>query len=266
MSDENKKHEGEKKHHEKRIVGRVNHNNINLSHHAKHDWKPAHEAHHKAAAKAKEAAPNDNITVQVDFQTLDRVGEEGDLVPANDPELEPLTPVLLETFNVTVPGDYSAKDLLDYMQQIEVTYTQADTTLPTDYVDRIAKKDESWGYATDGGYDPDPPEDEDIVVWSGKSWMFFNGPSGVPEWNPQDNLPWDPGIVPPDGIDGYPNGTVDMYAPLVTLLDPPVDGKYRITFSYETQCFSFLYEEQEVNGVKHMVLVIRPMRRKKPKK
>ena len=40
---------------------------------------------------------------------------------------------------------------------------------------------------------------------------------------------------------------------------------YDITFSYEHQCFGFVYEEQEVNGEKHMVLKIRPMRRKKNK-
>jgi hypothetical protein len=111
--------------------------------------------------------------------------------------------------------------------------------------------------------------------------MYFNGPCGVPPWDPNDNvdvhpgpnIPLDPDTV--DGVDGYPNVTLDEYMPLADLLsdnshkervDDAVVDVYDITFSYEHQCFDFIYEEQELNGEKHMVLVIRPMRRKKSKK
>jgi hypothetical protein len=73
MADDNDK---TRKPHEKRIPHRVNYNNIDLSHHAKHDWKPAHEARHKEkmAARAARETESGPINIRVYFQELDRTG------------------------------------------------------------------------------------------------------------------------------------------------------------------------------------------------
>jgi hypothetical protein len=302
MADDKEKQEN-KQTHEKRILNRVNHNNIDLSHHAKHDWQTAHNARRKAAEEKAAARTEeyDPIYVRAYFQELDRVGDEGELVPANDPELDPLVPELLATYLVEdFPGGDSAMQLLAEIQNsshefVECSPDPADPnhSIPY-YVSSITiggvpypTTDESGDDPDNPGYDPDPaptnpPYDPgEDVDWLGKAWMFFDGPCGVPVWDPNDNDPWDktdPNYHGPDGEDGYPNGTLDMYAPLTDYLlhthkelvmvddEPVVVEVHDITFSYERQCFDFKYEEQEVNGEKHMALVIQPMRRKKSKK
>jgi hypothetical protein len=161
-----------KKHHAKHIIGRVNHNNIDLSRHAKHDWQPAHEARRKAVAE-KLAAGKDakttysDIYVRAYFQELDRVGTEGELVPANDPELDPLVPTLLATYLIEVPGGDSALDLLAAIQSksgdfiICIPDPTDDPTVPY-YLSSVtidetpySTTDES-GDPENPGYEPDP--------------------------------------------------------------------------------------------------------------
>jgi hypothetical protein len=294
----NEKHESEKPR-EKIIVGRAHFNNLDLSHHAKHDWRAEYEAHIKlvAAARAKKAAerglrtPPETMTVRVYFQTLDRTGdEEGELLPANDPAFDddPLVPVPIEIENslnyvdIVVPSalidNYSAKDLVDALGTERsdifsgITYKQKNTIPPPYYLENIKINPDSYTTTPDEeGYNPDTPLPEEITIWNGNAWMFLDLPEGwntngdntyLPDWDPDDNEDWDPND--PDGDDDYPNGTLDMYEPLWQLLAyNNTLGKYEMMFSFETQCFDFIYMPRIFDGVTKWVMVIRPMRRKK---
>jgi hypothetical protein len=310
MSDDQSKHEPEKKErklppHEKHVIGRVHLNNIDLSHHAKHDWRPAHEAQCKAfaekAAKKKAAkttqTESQTITVRSYFQTLGLLltREEranGEWVPANTPELDPPERTLLGVFetdidvsttvdNTTVYN--SLKDLLDKLQEeyeeeeegiSEVTYKIENTIPPPYYILSITGKGFStFSYANtsdEDGYDPDPDlmVEGQIASWAGNAWMYFEGEyiEGVTVYDPTDNTPFNP-EDPGHDVHGYPEATVDEYKPL-TLLPHVVEDNiwiYEVTFSYEGHAFSFIYEPQEFDGVTHMVMVIRPMRWRRKK-
>jgi hypothetical protein len=328
---ENKKndHKNKKKPHEKRVISAVNHNNLDLSQYAKHDWKTEHNEHLKLVMNTQAKKENEietppiptRMIVRTCFETIDRTGdEEGELLPANDPIFDSDPPVAVplpvrsapdnpgQYFNYVdyeVPSGqiatFSGMNLAAVLDSppsslpsvftITPTPPSADPTPPAHYyIEKIycqydVDEDENpifWEYETSGTYDEDPLEENAIMTWDGEAWMFFDGPTGVPCWVPADNDPWDegdPGYKGPDGEDGYPNGTLDMYKPLYkylphhteTIIEKDENGEdvevevevYEITFSFEKQCFNFAYEQQTVNGVTKWVMVIRPMRRKK---
>jgi hypothetical protein len=291
VSDEEKKHE--KKKHERHIIGRVHFNNIDLSHHAKHDWKADHEARHKARAeaKAKEAKTETAaVTVNAYFQKLgipEPGGEdEWEWVSADDPSLEPevRTPIplpggLAYLQATTLTGDQTVKDLLEYFagqgqygDDFVVNFVTATTTPPTSYIENMEIAGESYNKTPDTvGYNPNdqlPPPDDTYMTWTGVAWMYIEGVynSNETKFDPNDQYqynPNDPGHA--DG--GYPEATVDEF-PLECLPQDPngATGVRAVTFSFEYHAFGFTYEEREIEGVKKMVLVLKALRRRKKKK
>jgi hypothetical protein len=302
----NSKDPENKKPHERHIVGRAHFNNLDLSSFAKHDWKPLHDVHVKLAqaARAKKAAERGlhtapaTMTVRVYFQKLNRAGEEdGELLSANDPAFDddPLVPVPIVTtgslnyVDIVVPvgqiATFSGKNLVDALEAdypdifSNIVWKETTTIPPPYYVENIGINSVDYSTTPDeDGYTPYPEQEDALTEWAGDSWMFFDLPLGwnvggnntyVPDWDPEDNYPWedtDPDYHGPDGIDGYPNGTLDEYAPLWQYLTyNSAIGKYEIMFSFETVCFDFIYEPRIVDGVEKWVMVIRPLRRKKKK-
>jgi hypothetical protein len=309
-------HGHKRKPHEKHIVGRAHFNNLDLSKFAKHDWKAEHEKHLKSLEEAKKKAeekakkegkaeeePPEEMTVRVYFQTLDRTGdEEGELLPANDPvfdedppEAEPIAvDGNLNYVDIVLDGTtgFSAKDLVDQLEVqygtifSNITYKEINTIPPPYYVENITiGTTPEVPYPTtpdDEGYNPDPPRDEEIAIWDGNAWMFFDPHTDDPEkerwewndgsntlvpyWDPDDNDPWDendPNYHDPDGEDDYPNETLDEYELWKYLTFNEDLGRYEIIFSFETQCFDFIYKQKNVNGEMKWVMAIRSMRRKK---
>jgi hypothetical protein len=253
----------------------------------------------KAAERGLHNAPA-TMTVRVYFQKLDRVGdEEGELLPANDPAFDADPPVAapiviindLNYVDIVVPvakiATFSAYDLVEALKTYppldplgqstiftDITYKHKNTIPPPWYVENIDINGDDYPTTPDeDGYTPYPEQEDALTEWAGDSWMFFDLPLGwnvggnntyVPYWDPDDNEDWDP--ADPDGLDGYPNETLDLYAPLWQLLKYNTsNGRYEIMFSFETVCFDFIYEPRDINGETKWVMVIRAMRRKKKK-
>jgi hypothetical protein len=322
VTDDKKKHKHERKH-EKRIPHRVNFNNIDLSHHAEHDWQTEHKKRREEKMKKRATREDgyDDINIWVHFQKLDRTGvtacgpDEGENVtyewlPSNHIAFvnDPLTPTPISpvpdgwdeaTSSVYIEDFYGGDSAMNLLARVMADYPDGfvcdpepsdispDPNVPPEplyYVSNIEIAGEPYNITTESETDPNPgytpnpdtdpdnppyPDGED-VDWLGLAWMFFDGPSRAPDWDPDDNDPWTPGSAgfKPDGKDEYPNGTLDEYHPIQEWLAWTIDlnGDYHITFSYERQCFDFIYEgHEDENGKKHMELVIRPMRlHKKP--
>jgi hypothetical protein len=275
---ETKEPENKRKPHEKHVVGRAHLNNIDLSRHAKHDWKAEHKESLKVLDELRsklKTAPGD-INVRVNFQKLGIA--EGDVevewVPANDPDLDPLVPVpiipSIELFGEdAVDGNMTVQELLEYLQEAELIANLAFRGDGPVYIESMEINNFLYPTTSDAeGYTPPPPiPDETLTQWMGNAWMYLKGAyvPGVTVYDPSDETPFDPND-PGHALNLYPEATVDEFTPL-TLLESHeevVDGEtitvFEITFSYEFHCFDFIYEEREVDGVKRFVLVIRPMR------
>jgi hypothetical protein len=284
-------HEHKRKPHEKHIAGRANLNNIDLSQHAKHDLEVARQARHKSIADAIAKASDDEIKVIANFIEIGMpdVESEGEWVPADDPELEPLepTPIPLPdspdgVAEIYVPGNISAMNLLakfqaKYGANFVCTPAPIDQVVPAPlsplyYLEgiNIVTSVQTKLYSTTGTYDPPvPPLPTEMtdMSWQGWAWMYLRGKyvSGVTIYDPDDQTPFDLND-PGHALNLYPEATMDELLPLVDCLDWDEDEEaYVITFSFEYHCFTFEYVPKVIDGVTHMVMVVRPLRWKKKK-